>query len=101
MYKIDTVTPTPLVQKDAAAAKPAKGACTCAVCVRHNAMLKHMETMTEAQKVFFMEMYEDLVQAENDAAHTSAILQGSWPNAEEILEACLERLRQPGAPRLQ
>ena len=74
---------------DGISAQP-KRRCNCRECQRMDTLRRLSKTMTEEQKAFVMELYEDLVHASMDSAHYKAILNGTWPDAKNALERGLK-----------
>lgn len=72
--------------------------CNCEECQRMATLDRLTATMTEEQKAFVMNLYEDLIHANMDRAHYEAILNGTWPSAKETLEQALKLAQaQPDA----
>lgn len=71
--------------------------CTCRVCERHRSIVAHLANIPETERPFFEDLVSELEHAEMDRDHLQAILDGSWPNAEEVLAGYRLR-RQESAP---
>lgn len=53
------------------------------------------------EKEFVWELLDEILQLEYDLNHCRAILDGSWPNAKEILENSLKKVEEHAAQRRQ
>lgn len=66
--------------------------CTCRNCIMFQHWAKVLEVNTPDKKDVFNSMLERIADAETDATHSEMILNGTWPNAKEILVHALNNL---------
>lgn len=70
--------------------------CECKHCQYSKEVRSHLDILSEngleEQREFFSNMYDLLISVEADNDYHSAILDGTWPNAKEILERSLNGL---------
>lgn len=59
--------------------------CECKSCKMSAAYEVALEHVPEEHKAVFVELYEECVHAQTDAAYYRSIVEGVWPNSEEIL----------------
>ena len=61
--------------------------CNCEICQFNRDYQKHLSTIeNEEVRNFFEEVAVRLEAAETDKAYYHSILNGTWPNVEEVLE---------------
>ena len=61
--------------------------CNCKICHRHREFIRHLVSIGNDDAVVFFEgIYEDLTHAEMDRDVNQAIINGSWPSADERIE---------------
>jgi hypothetical protein len=72
--------------------------CDCRLCTRARAFQAHLAHLAPAQRTFFEGIYDDLENLEMEHNHLHAVADGSWPNADEIIQ----RMRtERGSPAYQ
>lgn len=60
--------------------------CDCNLCQRDAAFRAQIEQLPTAQRAYFESMYEQLQNVEMDLSYCCAVMDGSWPNADEVLQ---------------
>ena len=64
--------------------------CNCRICQRHKEFIKHLVSIGDVglndAVVFFEGIYEDLAHTEMDRDVKKAVINGSWPSADEQIE---------------
>lgn len=75
-----------------------KVVCKCRICKRTKRVKKILESRkpTELRRLV-EELFDELMQVEDDLNYHQAILDGSWPSAETQLEAALVKAREINA----
>ena len=68
--------------------------CDCNLCKENRLIEYHIEKIPEEQKNFFEGFIERHYDDALSAEYNKAILDGSWPNAVEILEDALENAKR-------
>lgn len=59
--------------------------CNCRVCVYAREVQKHLNDLPKKHAEFFEDMYNQLVHTEMDRDVNQAIIDGTWPSADEQL----------------
>ena len=59
--------------------------CDCNLCQRTRKFRETLDRVPEADKKFWNDIYDTLFHAEFDLNYYRAIVEGSWPSADEIL----------------
>lgn len=57
--------------------------CHCALCQRNRAAAARLATLTSEQREFWSGIYDLLLHAEMDLDVAHAVIDGSWPGADE------------------
>lgn len=60
-------------------------ACDCKLCVRNRLIDSQINLLPENQQAFFTDMFDLLLNTEMDLNHCEAIIDGSWPDSDEII----------------
>lgn len=60
--------------------------CECNVCKYSRKVAEKLELIPEDQRAFWEEMYDILIHAELDRDHYRAVIDGSWPDADEFIQ---------------
>lgn len=60
--------------------------CECEVCQLSRKVSKKLDLLPEDQRTFWEEMYDALVHAEFDRDYYRSVIDGSWPNADLVIE---------------
>jgi hypothetical protein len=60
--------------------------CDCNLCQRDAAFRVQVEQLPMEQRAYFESMYEQLQNVEMDLSYCCAVMDGSWPNADEVLQ---------------
>lgn len=66
--------------------------CECKVCVQMRAMETNLATLNPEQRSFFEAIYDDLVHASDERDYYRALVDGSWPNADEVIAGSRAKL---------
>lgn len=66
--------------------------CDCKVCAREREVRAQLELLPAPQRSFFEGLYDDLTHAELDRDYYHAVLDGSWPSADEVLKSMRAKL---------
>ena len=61
--------------------------CNCRVCDRHDQFIKDLEKIPEEHRAFVQDLYDQLVDVEMDLNYYQCIVNGSWPNADEVIKS--------------
>lgn len=68
--------------------------CACEICQHMRAFEIHMQEITNPEAAeFFKALYNRFIDSEFDLDYYKAIFNGSWPDAEEILQQALDKIR--------
>lgn len=68
--------------------------CECALCKRNLAVVEQLKALPDSQRKFWEEMYDILLHTELDLDWNQAIVNGSWPDADRIIESRREQVRE-------
>jgi hypothetical protein len=60
-------------------------ACECSVCKYSRVVEHQLEQLAPEQREFFEEMYDILINVEFDRDYSDAVIDGSWPGADEVI----------------
>lgn len=67
--------------------------CQCQVCCFSRFVTKQLENIDdETTKLFFRNLYDLYIEAEMDKDYYKAIVDGKWPNADELIKKRREKL---------
>lgn len=71
------------------------GKCECGRCIRMSEAKKIIESGSdERKKQLIIDLLDNLANTEMESEHAEMILDGTWPNAVDILERSLVKARQ-------
>ena len=70
--------------------------CDCPVCTRIRKVSDIARDLNYADKEVITNLLGDYLSADEDNSYYHCILNGSWPNAEQILERALKRIKDKG-----
>ncbi len=59
--------------------------CNCRVCTYGREVQEQLAKLPDEQRTFFEDMYDRLIGEEDQSNYYQAIVDGSWPQSEEIL----------------
>ena len=65
----------------------------CQVCQDSRIFRTYLKGLTESQIDYFQSLYEKLLEAEEDNSYYKALLDGTWPNADKVIENWRKRCR--------
>lgn len=65
--------------------------CECRVCEYGRLFQKNLDELSDSQREFWLDMYDNLAFAEDEVAYYKSILDGKWPNARGILQHALTK----------
>lgn len=65
--------------------------CNCRICLRSHRFKEALEKVPDQEKQFFRDLFSDLYSVEMDRDYYRAIVEGSWPTADEIIRKHRER----------
>ena len=68
--------------------------CNCEVCQYSRKVQENLEGLPEDKRKFFEDMYEILVHVEMDRDWYKCIIEGVWPNADDIIQRSRERRKK-------
>lgn len=60
--------------------------CDCEVCQQSRAFYKYLDTVPAESRDYFVNLYDALLEAEEDRCYYRALLDGSWPDADKVIE---------------
>lgn len=60
-------------------------ACNCELCVRNRGISEEIERLPEANREYFRVLLDGLLETEADLDYYKAIVDGSWPDSDEII----------------
>lgn len=60
-------------------------ACECNVCKYSRKVRHQLEQLAPEQREFFEGMYDTLINIEFDRDYSDAVIDGSWPEADEVI----------------
>jgi hypothetical protein len=60
--------------------------CRCKVCLYYEEFNDRIDLLPVEHQEFFRSMYDDMVHLQSKHNHQRAIINGSWPNADEIIK---------------
>ena len=60
--------------------------CHCKVCLYHKEFNDRIDALPIEHQEFFYEMYDKVSYLEDAQAQLRAIIEGTWPNADEIIK---------------
>lgn len=60
--------------------------CECSICQQITEFYKYLETVPNDSKPYFLDLYDALIEASSDLEYYKSIIDGSWPNADEVIE---------------
>jgi hypothetical protein len=60
--------------------------CDCKLCVRNKSVQLAIERLPDDRQQFFSDFFEYVIGVETDLGYYKAIVDGSWPNADEIIK---------------
>lgn len=60
--------------------------CDCKICNRFQKFKAWLDTIPDESKEFAIKIYDDLTLTEDDRDYYKAIVDGSWPNADEVIK---------------
>lgn len=66
--------------------------CACDLCERNNTVADALARLPVSERDFWAGIYEDLSTAEMDRDWANAIIDGSWPDADEVIERARDRI---------
>lgn len=62
------------------------GTCTCKLCVEHKRFFQIIDTIPSADdREWIKTVYEQIDDERQDANYNQAIIDGSWPSADEVI----------------
>lgn len=70
--------------------------CDCATCTYNKLVSSKLAELPEHQRAFFAELHENYGMAKADLNYAEAIIDGSWPSADE----CIAGAREERAKRM-
>lgn len=59
--------------------------CECELCVRTKKFRASLEKIPESERAFWTDLYDHLFHVEVDRDYYKSIVEGSWPNADEVI----------------
>jgi hypothetical protein len=65
--------------------------CKCAVCQAHRTFQEHLAQVPEHLKPYFEALYDIHVHTALDRDYYAAIVDGSWPDADELIKRIRDR----------
>jgi len=74
--------------------------CKCQWCVWHHKFKQHLANVPEESKAFFNEMCDELVQIQEDFSISEAVIDGSWPSADDVISFRRKKLAEKKAQKL-
>lgn len=60
-------------------------ACNCKLCLRTQQFRLSLEKVPESEREFWSNIYSDLFHVEVDRDYYKAIVEGTWPDADQII----------------
>lgn len=60
--------------------------CQCEICVRSRSFNDRIELIPIEHQEYFRAMYDQLLEAEMDRDYHKVIVDGTWPNADEVIK---------------
>ena len=60
--------------------------CDCAICVRTRSFNTVVEALVPEHQEYFRAMYDQLLEVEHDRDYYRVIVDGTWPNADEVIK---------------
>lgn len=60
--------------------------CNCAVCSYYERVKSAIDALPTEHQEFFNIMYDDYVHLQSKYNHQRAVIDGSWPNADQIIK---------------
>ena len=66
--------------------------CKCRTCDRIREFHVRLQSVPAESKEYFSDVFNLLLETQEDVSYYRAILDGSWPNAKEVLDTALNRL---------
>lgn len=68
--------------------------CDCDVCKLSRKVREKLELMPEDQRGFWEEFYDNFIHVEFDRDYYKSVIDGSWPNADNVIENARSRVQQ-------
>jgi len=65
--------------------------CRCKVCLYYEEFSSRIDLLPVEHQDFFHQMYDNTVHLQSKFNHLRAIIEGSWPNADEIIKRKREK----------
>jgi hypothetical protein len=65
--------------------------CRCKVCLYYEEFSSRIDLLPVEHQDFFYQMYDKLCYREDEVAQCRAIIEGTWPNADEIIKRKREK----------
>jgi len=59
--------------------------CACKLCIRSKEFQAALEKIPEQERKFWTNLYDDLNNVEQDRDYYKVVVDGSWPNADEVI----------------
>ena len=59
--------------------------CNCNLCIRTRQFRETLEKIPEQDREFWSKMYDYLCEVEDDRDYYKAVVDGSWPTADEVI----------------
>jgi hypothetical protein len=59
--------------------------CECKLCIRTKKFRASLEKIPESEREFWIGLHDDLYHVEVDRDYYKSIVDGSWPNADEVI----------------
>ena len=60
--------------------------CECEICVRSRSFNVIVEALPAEHQEYFRVMYDHLLEAEHERDYYKVIVDGTWPNADEVIK---------------
>ncbi len=68
--------------------------CECAVCQRNRLFQQHLENVSSDSRYFFEQLYDAFLETEMDRDYYKVIVDGTWPNADEVIKHVRSKTNQ-------
>lgn len=68
--------------------------CECGVCKRNRLFQQHLENVSSESRQFFEQLYDAFLETEMDRDYYKVIVDGTWPNADEVIKHVRSKVNQ-------
>ena len=65
--------------------------CDCKVCKEYKIFQKYIKDLPESHIDYFESLHERLINLEEDNSYYKALLEGSWPESDKVIEKWRKR----------